>query len=174
MSVRAGPPGRDQVEDLAAVRRRTARRPWRARSLCGSTSVPCWVIGVPDMALVARDASRRAVRARVGFESFVHGLTVASLRRSSSGSMALSVARLTGIEPGNLGDDFDLAVALDRGAIMRRLRSVDDDAGKRQPAPPDGFERQQRVVDGAERRAGHEDNGQIELAPQGRSCRHRR
>jgi hypothetical protein len=46
------------------------------------------------------------------------------------------------IEPRDLGDDRHLAVALDRGAIMRRLRAIHHHAGERQSAPPDGFDRQ--------------------------------
>ncbi len=46
---------------------------------------------------------------------------------------------------------------------MRRLRPVDDHAGKRQAAAAQGFDRQERVIDGAERRAGDEDHREMQL-----------
>ena len=70
------------------------------------------------------------------------------------------------VEPGNFGNDFHLAVTLDRRAVMRRLRSVDHHAGERKSAPADRLERQQRVIDGAERRAGDENDRQMQLGGQ--------
>ncbi len=77
--------------------------------------------------------------------------------------MALQRGRRHLIEPRDLGDDLHLAVALDRGAIMRRLRAIHHHAGERQSAPPDRLDRQQRVIDGAERRARDEDDRQFEF-----------
>ena len=130
MPVRAGPPRRHEIEDLAAVcveQRRGLGAGEHDRVAFGAVLGE----GVPDMAEVAREhVACEAPRGdRLGFgSSFMTRL--ASFARSSSGSMAESVAAVDLVEPGNFGNDFHLAVTLDRRAVMRRLRSIDHHAGE--------------------------------------------
>ena len=101
VAVGAGPPGRDQVEDLAAlgiVERGAARACDEARLGFGAVLGE----GVPDMTPVARKdvACQRLLRRIVALAFLPVGCVVhvsarASFSRSSSGSISSKVARVT-------------------------------------------------------------------------------
>ncbi len=94
MAVGAGPPGRDEVEDLAALRVEQ-RGPLRARDDCWLALRPVLGEGMPDMAPVAREQLGGVKRGRIALGGgFVHGSARASCVRSSSGSIWRSVSRL--------------------------------------------------------------------------------
>src|SRR5262245_59877237 len=99
MAVGAGPPRRDEVEDLraAAVEQRRGLRP---RDDDGIAFGPVLGIGMPDMALVAREHLRRFGFALSRLRVVVHAASRASLARSISGSMAGSEADVSGSSRG--------------------------------------------------------------------------
>ena len=101
VAVRAGPPRRDEVEDLAPFR--IVER--GAACACDEQRLALGAVlgeGMPDMPPVAREdiAGERILRRRVGVALLsvgcgVHGMVRASFWRSSSGSIASKVARVT-------------------------------------------------------------------------------
>src|SRR5262245_24288811 len=87
MSVSAGPPRRNEVEDFpaAAVEQRRRLGP---RDDDGIALGPVLGIGMPNIAFVAREHFRRFSFALSRLRIVVHAAARASLARSISGSMA--------------------------------------------------------------------------------------
>ena len=132
VAVRAGPPRGDEVEHLSAlgVEQRGALGAGDDDRLALGAVLG---EGVPDIAPVARQHIRgkRAALLPSGFWIVVHAGSC-QLAEVELGLDGPERRRRHLIEPGNLGDDFHLAVALDRGAIMRRLGPVHHHAGERE------------------------------------------
>ena len=101
MSMGAGPPRGHEVENLPAVGVEQ-RRGFGPRDDDGLAFRPMLGEGMPDMAQVAREhlLGLPKCRARGDLRIVVHAAFRASLARSSSGSIAMSVAGVSGSSQG--------------------------------------------------------------------------